>query len=91
MLVGRVKASLLGEQAKVWIVESEVDEELGAPRPSIVYPPWDFNAPDSQGLRAPRGTRIEVKGAWLAADGSEVVNQIKRRRSNFIYLTGDSK
>ncbi|MBX3607776.1 MAG: hypothetical protein KF788_21055 [Piscinibacter sp.] len=88
---GRLTRSLLGAQAKVWIVESEVEEQLGAPSPAIVYPAWEFHAPDGQGLRAPRGSQLEVKGAWLAPDGTEVVNPAKRRRSNFIYETGDSK
>jgi hypothetical protein len=88
---GRVLTSLRGAQAKVWIVESEVDEQLSDPEPSIIYPTWEFNAPDGQGLRAPLGSKLEVKGAWVDAAGLEVVNPSKRRRSNFIYMTGDSK
>ena len=88
---GRVTKSLRGAQAKIWIVESEVDAQLLDPQPAIVFPTWEFNAPNGQGLRAPRGTRLEVKGAWLDPAGNEAPNLAKRRRSNFIYATGDSK
>lgn len=88
---GRVTRSLLGAQAKTWIVESEVEEQLGAPRPSIVYPTWEFHAPNGQGLRAPKGSRLEVKGTWLDPDGNELLNPVKSRRSSFIYETGDSR
>ena len=88
---GRVTRSLLGAQAKVWIVEPEVEEQLGAPLPSIVFATWEFHASNSQGLRAPRGTRLEVKGAWIDVTGNEAINPTKRRRSNFIYSTGDTK
>jgi hypothetical protein len=88
---GRVAKSLRGPQAKIWIVESEVDAQLLEPQPSIIFPTWEFNAPNSQGLRAPRGTRLEVKGAWVDPAGNVAFNPAKRRRSNFIYATGDSK
>jgi hypothetical protein len=88
---GRVDQSLRGRQAKIWIVESEVDAQLSDPQPSIIFPPWEFNAPNGQGLRAPRGTKLEVKGAWVDSANNEVFNRAKRRRSNFIYTTGDSK
>lgn len=88
---GRVTTSLRGAQAKVWIVESEVDAQLTDPDPSIIYPVWEFNTPNGQGLRAPKGTKLEVKGAWVDAASAEVVNPSKRRRGNFIYTTGDSK
>lgn len=88
---GRVTKSLRGAQAKIWIVESEVDAQLLDPQPAIVFPIWEFNAPNGQGLRAPRGTKLEVKGAWIDSAGNEALNPGKRRRSNFIYETGDSK
>ncbi len=86
-----VIASLAGKQAKVWIVESEVEEALTDPSPAIDFPYWEFNAPNGQGLRAPRGTMLEVKGSWVNPDGSEVCNPFKCRRSSNIHLTGDSK
>jgi len=86
-----VKASLRGKQAKVWIVESAVEDQLTAPEKSIVFPEWEFNEPDGQGLRAPRGTLLEVKGGWLEQSGREVINPAKCQRSRNIYRTGDSK
>ena len=87
----RVAKSLGGAQAKIWIVESAVDTQLLDPEPSIVFPAWEFNAPNGQGLRAPRGSRLEVKGAWVDVSGCVVLNPTKTRRSSFIYQTGDSK
>ena len=86
-----IEASLRGKQAKTWIVESAVEDQLTHPEKFISFPEWEFNEPDGQGLRAPQGTALEVKGAWLDRDGREVVNQAKCRRSTNIYKTGDSK
>lgn len=86
-----VAASLQGSQAKVWIVESEVDEQLTVDTPSIDYPPWEFNAPNGQGLRAPYGTRLEVKGGWLDPSGKAKLDPSKQHRSSHIHKTGDSK
>jgi hypothetical protein len=83
--------SLNGEQAKVWIVESDVEDQLGNPTTSIEYSTWEFNEHDSQGLRAPIGTRLEVKGAWVNPNGEIVENPNKRGRSTNIYRFGDSK
>jgi hypothetical protein len=86
-----IEMSLRGAQAKVWIVESEVESQLGDPHRSINWATWEFNEPDGQGLRAPRGTRLEVKGGWVDHQGREVIYRPKLRRANNIYRTGDSK
>ena len=85
-----VIASLQGKQAKIWIDETEADDGLADPSPSINYPDWEFNDRDGQGLRAPRGTRLEVKGGWVGPRGEEVINQSKDNRSSNIYRTGYS-
>ena len=89
--VAHVAASLDGPQAKMWIVESEVDEQLTDPAPSLIYEPWEFEAPDGQGLRTPYGTKLEVKGAWVDGNGITVFNPGKSHRSSHINRTGDSK
>jgi len=86
-----IHESLMGNQAKIWIVESEVEEQLGNKTPSIDYEQWEFNEHDCQGLRAPIGTKLELKGAWINSDGKEIENHYKRSRSSNIYRTGDSK
>lgn len=83
--------SLRAKQAKVWIVETEVEEQLQADAPSIDYPSWDFNTPNGQGLRAPLGTLLEVKGGWLDSRDNECLDPTKLHRSSFIHKTGDSK
>jgi hypothetical protein len=85
-----VVTSLQGKQAKIWVDETEVDDQLTDPTPSIDYPDWDFNDRDGQGLRAPRGTKLEVKGGWVGSTGEEVINPSKSNRSGNINRTGYS-
>jgi hypothetical protein len=87
----QITTSLQAKQAKIWIVETTVEDQLTDPSPSIVFPPWEFNEPNGQGLRAPRGTHLEVKGGWVSPVGDEVINQFKNDRSRHINRTGDSK
>lgn len=86
-----VGVSLLGKQAKLWIDEPEVQDQLGDPDVSIEWPDWQFNEPDGQGLRAPVGTVLEVKGAWVDSAGREVINPHKCGRARNINRTGDSR
>lgn len=86
-----VRVSLLGQQSKIWIDEFEVENQLSDPDWSIQCPVWEFNEPDGQGLRAPVGECLEVKGAWVDAAGCEVVNPHKCQRARNINRTGDSK
>jgi hypothetical protein len=83
-----VKTSLKGSQAKIWIDEDEVEEQVA---PSIDYPLWECHEPGGIGLRAPRGTRLEVKGGWVGSTGEEVINTHKRHRSGNITRIGDSR
>jgi len=82
--------SLQGKQAKIWIDESEVDDQLTDPTPSIDYPDWEFNDRNGQGLRAPRGTKLEVKGGWIGPLGEGVIDPSKNNRSRNINRTGYS-
>jgi hypothetical protein len=86
-----VVTSLGGSQAKIWIVETDVEEQLGDPKPSIDFGHWEFNEHDCQGLRAPVGTTLEVKGAWVTLNGEVFENPDKCNRSTNIYRIGDSK
>jgi hypothetical protein len=83
--------SLRGRQAKVWIDETEVEDQLSDPTPHIVFAPWEFNEPGGPGLRAPMGTKLGVKGGWVSETGDEVNNAAKDGRSGHINRTGDSK
>jgi hypothetical protein len=85
-----IMTSLQGRQAKIWIDETEVDDQLTDPNPSIDYADWEFNDRDGQGLRAPRGTKLEVKGGWVGPMGEEVINPSKNSRSGNINRTGYS-
>lgn len=85
-----VMASLKGKQAKIWIDETEVDDQLTDPLPAIDYAEWEFNDRDGQGLRAPQGTKLEVKGGWVDPMGDVVVNPSKNNRSGNINRTGYS-
>ena len=86
----RIRLSLRGTDAKVWIVEDEVEDQLAADHPAISYAPWERNTLDGQGLRAPVGSLLEVKGAWLDSEGNERRNPIKSYRSLHISERGYS-
>ena len=85
-----VRASLRAVDAKVWIIESEVDDQLSDPSPALAYEPWEFNSLDGQGLRAPVGTLLEVKGGWFDSYGNENRDPLKAGRSSQIHRTGFS-
>ncbi len=99
----RIEASLDATDAKIWIDESEPvsipPEELTI---HINYQPWVDRAIRAdkhqeeefinavRGVFAPFGTRLEVKGAWLGADGCERRDPSKAHRSKQIALDGYS-
>lgn len=85
-----ILASLRAVDAKIWIVEAEVDDQLSDPNPAIAYEPWHFESPNGQGLRAPVGTLLEVKGGWLDSHGNERRDPLKSSRSSHIFRTGFS-
>ena len=82
----QILLSLRGVDAKVWIDETEVDDQLSGAS-SIKYEFWERNSVDGgQGLRAPVGTLIEFKRAWLDTDGIERRDPDKARRSLNLVL-----
>ncbi len=85
-----VMKSLQCHQAKIWIDEMEVEEQLTDNAPSIDYPAWKFIDQDGQGLRTPLGTKLEIKGGWINNMGEEVINPSKNNRSRNINRTGYS-
>jgi hypothetical protein len=85
-----VMKSLQSHQAKIWIDEIEVEDQLTDQPPSIDYREWEFNDPGGQGLRAPRGTTLVIKGGWVDYTGEEVRNPSKNNRSRNINRTGYS-
>jgi hypothetical protein len=89
VVLGLVRASLRGVDAKIWIATTkETDDQLSDPHPSIDYEPWERNEPNGEGLRAPVGTMLVVKGAWLDTVGNEVRDELKTGRDTYIYEKG---
>lgn len=85
-----VSTSLEGVQAKIWVDETEVDVELSDPVAAIMYEPWERASLDGQGLRAPVGRTLEVKGAWVDGRGYERSDPRKARRNSQISEVGFS-
>jgi hypothetical protein len=80
--------SLSLHEAKVWIVESEVEDQLSDEQPSLVYAPWECESVSGEGLRAPVGTSLEVKGGWIDSNRVERRNPAKAHRSLALHKTG---
>jgi hypothetical protein len=79
--------SLGVREAKTWIVEPEVEDQLSS-EPAIIFAPWERESLAGEGLRAPVGTLLEVKGGWLDASGAEQRNPNKAHRSLTLHKTG---
>ncbi len=75
-----VRGSLRGVDAKVSILETDVEEQLSDPVAARAYAPWEFDSPNGRGLLAPVGTLIEVKGAWLDPAGVETRDPARESR-----------
>ena len=86
----RVVWSLRGPDAKIWIDESEVQEQMGHSEPQILYEPWQSQSEDGAGLLAPLGELLEVKGAWVDATGHFRPNPKKAGRAEDIHRVGYS-
>lgn len=86
----RVMTSLRGSDAKIWIDEAEVEDQLCDEPPGIFYVAWEFNWPDGMGLRTPVGSMLDVKGGWLDPNGVERRDPIKASRSLHIFERGYS-
>ena len=85
-----IAMSLLAEDAKVWILEAEVHEQLGIDQPAIAYSPWELESEDGAGLLAPCGATLEINGGWLDADGLEIRDPCKAHRAEDIHRVGFS-
>ena len=83
-----IEWSLCGSQAKIWIDEDEVADQLGQTEPQIVYQPWSSNSESGVGLLAPRGTLLEVKGVWLSSEGIPTLDPAKSGRGKDIEREG---
>jgi len=86
----RVVWSLRGPDAKIWIDESEVQEQLGRTEEQILYEPWQQKSLDGVGLLAPLGERLEIKGAWVDASSQFRPNPKKAARAEEIHCVGFS-
>ena len=82
--------SLHATQSKIWIFEPEVQVQLGAEEPAILYQPWMNLSPDGAGLLAPIGEQLEIKGGWLDIHGTECLDPAKATRSTDIHEVGFS-
>jgi hypothetical protein len=82
--------SLNGGGAKVWIYEPEVESHYFDETPEIDFERWQRNSDTSAGLRAPRGTRLELMGSWFDAEGDIRLDPYKANRSAEIHMTGFS-
>jgi hypothetical protein len=85
-----VMASLVGKQAKIWWDEDEADA-LVDDSGQLDFPLWarnPFNDPFHKGVRTPRGTKVEIKGGWVSANGEQVINPLKCHRSGNLTRTG---
>ena len=87
---GLLESSLAATDAKIWILESEVELHLGDPTPEIVFDLWQQGTTDGVGLRAPIGTRLEVKGGWIDREGRERRDPYKATRGDDIHAFGYS-
>jgi hypothetical protein len=86
----RIVWSWRAPDAKIWIDESEVQEQLGLYDPQILYEPWQSQSEDGAGLLAPLGELLEVKGAWVDATGHFRPNPKKSGRAGNIHSVGFS-
>ena len=88
--ISKVEKSLHGQDSKIWIYEDEVSEHLGDDDPEILYDAWSEATENDVGLRAPIGTKLEVKGGWLDSSSNEQRDPIKSKRSSEIHRVGYS-
>ena len=97
----QIGASLDAFDAKIWIDEREpVSVPPTELEIHIDYPPWTERARRAdryqeeeyvraiRGVRAPFGTKLEVKGGWLKGNGTEMRDPTKVRRGEEIAING---
>jgi hypothetical protein len=85
-----VRASISALEAKLWIYEREVEDQMGREDVDIQFARWNTLSEDGVGLLAPLGTLLELKGGWIDATGQERSNPAKKLRAEEIYKTGYS-
>ena len=88
--VPRIRMSLDGQQAKVWIDEEEkgVICHLANAPPEIDYAPWQNHPDVGPGSRAPEGSRLVLYGGWIDKRGDQHLNPHKEQRAQEIHDTG---
>jgi hypothetical protein len=82
--------SLAATDAKVWILESEVEAQMWSADPAIHYQPWESATKNGAGLLAPIGSKLEVKGGWLDPSGRVQRDPSKATRGDDIHAVGYS-
>jgi hypothetical protein len=97
-----IVASLASDTAKIWIEEGVLRDMDGA---HIKYDPWLAKAAANSigsvadmaarskaeaGVLAPVGEYLELKGAWVASDGTECFDSTKEQRDDEIHDYGFS-
>lgn len=87
---GLARHSLEGGGAKIWIYEPDVEVHYFDDDPEIDFARWRLHSQTGAGLRAPLGTRIELKGGWLDKDRNLKIDPYKANRSSEIHMTGFS-
>lgn len=88
-----MRTSILASSCKVWVHED--DFPFQSPTTDLAVEPWARAAAAGEqkanwGLCAPKGTRIQVKGALLDPSGNEVVPRKKVLRRHEIQRFGFS-
>jgi hypothetical protein len=78
-----VITSLRGKQAKIWYDEDEASKDGPG---SIDFPRW--RDASNRGQRAPRGTKLEIKGGWVNAKGVQEIDPAKCHRSRYLTSFG---
>jgi hypothetical protein len=86
----QVHWSLCGSEAKIWIYEDEVQDQLGRTEPEILYAPWEASSESGVGLLAPYGRKLHVMGGWLSPSDVVVPNPDKATRSADVHRSGYS-
>ena len=85
-----IMQSLSGEDAKIWIDETEIEDQWQLEEPDILYTPWQESDDLGVGNLAPIGNHLEVKGGWVDKCGNVVRDPFKANRAREIHDHGYS-
>jgi hypothetical protein len=95
--IGLVKASLEGDQAKIWVLEDVGTQARASLNIEILYKPWvdvamtletETDRLSWRGVLAPTGRHLEVKGGWFDKNGRQFIDDSKRDRPEKIHRYG---